>query len=81
MLDNNYLENKCNHLLFSDYFGTIDNYDTYQESLNDLETLKDEIINIVNNICQHEWVDDYIDISPELSQRICYCVNCETTKK
>ena len=32
------------------------------------------------NICVHEWVNDYIDISPELSQKICYCIKCEVTK-
>lgn len=37
--------------------------------------------NIVVNICSHEWIIDYIDISPELSQKICYCVKCEVTKK
>ena len=36
--------------------------------------------NVIINICRHEWIIDYIDISPELSQTICYCVNCEVTK-
>ena len=32
-------------------------------------------------ICSHEWIIDYIDISPELSQKICYCIKCEVTKE
>lgn len=39
-----------------------------------------ETANQVKNICVHEWIDDYIDISPELSQKICYCIKCEATK-
>lgn len=35
---------------------------------------------VINSICCHEWIIDYIDISPELSQKICYCVKCEVTK-
>lgn len=31
------------------------------------------------NECIHEKVDDYIDISPEHSQKITYCIKCETT--
>ena len=81
MLDNNYIDNKCNHSLFSNYFGMLDNYDEYEESLNDFKTLKNEIINIIKNICNHEWVEDDIDINPEASQRICYCVKCDATKK
>lgn len=30
--------------------------------------------------CDHEWVDDDIDLHPERSQRITYCAKCETTK-
>ena len=36
---------------------------------------------IITEICVHKWTNDYIDISPELSQKICYCVKCEVTKK
>jgi hypothetical protein len=32
------------------------------------------------NDCQHEWIKDLIDIDPEKSQMICYCVKCELTK-
>ena len=30
--------------------------------------------------CQHEWVEDLIDIDPDRSMYIVYCVLCEKTK-
>ncbi len=36
--------------------------------------------NIIIVICVHEWIEDYIDICPETSKKICYCVKCEVTK-
>lgn len=32
-------------------------------------------------ICQHQWVDDLIDIDPDRSMRIWYCSCCHATKK
>lgn len=30
--------------------------------------------------CKHNWIKDYIDVSPEESQQIIYCTNCMLTK-
>jgi hypothetical protein len=35
-------------------------------------------IKIYDN-CNHEFVDDLIDITPDKSQRVCYCHKCEYT--
>jgi len=31
--------------------------------------------------CEHEWVDDLIDIDPDKSQHIVYCQKCELMKE
>lgn len=61
----------------------INNFKSYLEEtifkLNDLlDILKLYETNTLLDCC-HEKVDDYIDISPELSQKITYCIKCETT--
>jgi hypothetical protein len=45
---------------------------------------KDTQTNVRNktkNNCEHEWVKDLIDIDPDRSKEICYCIKCELTKK
>ena len=37
-------------------------------------------INEIKNNCEHEWITDLIDIHPDKSQIICYCIRCEVTK-
>lgn len=55
------------------------------ESLQNLTLLVEEFKYIVDNklenVCDHEWVEDYIDIDPDRSKKICYCVKCNVTKK
>lgn len=46
----------------------------------EISTNKNIVKDKLNNICVHEWIEDYIDICPETSQKICYCVKCEVTK-
>ena len=31
----------------------------------------------INQLCQHNYVTDYIDIDPDTSMKICYCSICE----
>lgn len=38
----------------------------------ELTTLKNHIY----YVCEHEWVDDIIDITPEKSKKIEYCEHC-----
>ena len=44
------------------------------------ENIKTYKIIAKNNLCEHEWVNDLIDIDPDRSQYICYCCKCELTK-
>ena len=46
----------------------------------EISTNKNIVKDKLNNICLHEWIEDYIDICQETSQKICYCVKCEVTK-
>ena len=80
-LDNNYFETKCTSSLLTEYINMFDNVEMCDEVINNLDTLKLFIKNKVNNVCNHEWVHDTIDIKPDMSLHICYCVKCEVTKK
>jgi hypothetical protein len=35
----------------------------------------------IDTLCNHEWVKDEIDITPDRSQQITYCKLCEISKK
>ena len=35
----------------------------------------------LDTLCEHEWIDDEIDITPDRSQKIIYCKICQTTKR
>lgn len=80
-LDNNYFDVKCNEKLFLTYINMFTDIDSYEELISGLEELKYTIDRKIKNICIHEWVYDYIDITPDSSQPICYCSKCEITKK
>lgn len=75
-LDNDYFE-KNN--LYSDLLEIDENY--LANLTEQLSNYKNIVEDKLNNICVHEWTDDYIDITPELSQNICYCIKCEVTKR
>lgn len=71
-LDNNYFMK--NNLLH--FFPTVP-----EQHFDNLNNLKNIIEHKLDNICIHEWIDDYIDDSSETSQHICYCKLCEVSKK
>jgi hypothetical protein len=54
-----------------------------KDKLNKDVTIETPIVNknMIVVICVHEWIEDYIDICPETSKKICYCVKCNVTKK
>jgi hypothetical protein len=81
LIDNNYFDVKCNDSLFKQYINMFNDIETYDEIISNLETLKLSIEDKIKNRCDHEWMMDTIDIWPDSSQDICYCVKCEITKK
>lgn len=79
VLDNNYfIEDKDD--VYSQLVNIFDSV-----AVSDLTRIMTDYKNIVehklNNICNHEWVDDNIDIGPESSQAITYCKLCQVSKK
>ena len=52
----------------------------YIFELNKNEVILLDINNKIKEICQHEFVEDYIDISPDESKLICYCKICQYSK-
>lgn len=54
--------------------------DDYDSSLKYFEEIKTHIETKIQTLCKHEWVNDYIDLDPDKSRNICYCVKCEVTK-
>jgi hypothetical protein len=48
------------------------------------DTIEQQIINCDNQIykcCEHEFVQDYIDVTPDISKKIVYCTICELSKR
>ncbi|NDA89555.1 MAG: hypothetical protein EBY20_01380 [Alphaproteobacteria bacterium] len=41
-----------------------------------IENLNNIVEQRIKSECKHDYVEDYIDIDPERSQRICYCNKC-----
>ena len=79
LLDNNYFieDNEKIYLKIQNMFEGVE----LVELTNLLINYKYIVKNKINNICEHEWINDEIDINPERSQKITYCTYCELSKK
>ena len=80
-LNNNYFDIKCNDIFFNEYLNKYNNTNICEEMIINFERLKYYLDDLIKNCCDHEWIHDSIDITPDLSQNICYCSKCEITKK
>jgi hypothetical protein len=80
-LNNIFFEVKYKDPLLTQYLNMFEDTKTYNELVINLETLITDLEYHIKNKCEHEWVNDLIDIDPDRSQQICYCVKCEITKK
>jgi hypothetical protein len=81
IFNNNYFDINCNDELLNRYLNVFDNVAECNELVCDLYRLKDSIKDKIKDKCEHDWVNDTIDINPDSSKNICYCVKCEITKK
>jgi hypothetical protein len=67
--------------LLKEFLTIFDDGGLIDEFKNYIAIYKNIIDDKINNICIHEWVEDYIDITPDRSQYISYCRLCEITQK
>jgi len=81
VFDNSYFEIICNDELLNRYLNVFDNVKECNELICELHRLKGSIKDKIKDKCEHDWVNDTIDINPDSSKNICYCVKCEITKK
>ena len=47
------------------------------QNIREINLLQIELDATIYSICQHEFIEDYIDITPDISKKIKYCVYCE----
>lgn len=80
-LNNNFFEVNCNDPLLTQYLNMFEDTETFIELIINLETLIKHVEHHIKNKCEHEWTNDLIDIDPDKSKEICYCVKCEITKR
>ena len=74
-IQNNY-KSKEIQLILSFLSNEKKSYDFFIKKKNKLEKL----YIYLEKSCDHEFIEDYIDIDPEISHKIIYCYKCEYTK-
>ena len=62
------------------FYSRIADVDAAILIINTLKSLLDNINLKINMICDHEWQYDYIDIDPDRSIKIRYCLVCQATE-
>jgi hypothetical protein len=61
-------------------FNLIENRENFKCKLNNMNRLKQMCECDIYKLCDHEFEEDIIDITPERSEKITYCKICEYTK-
>jgi len=65
---------------YYDIFRPHDNKYFFMENLRHIQKCRKLCDQKVLTLCNHEYVTDMIDLTPERSQEITYCTICEHTK-
>jgi hypothetical protein len=77
--DNDFLtEQNDPHQLFIDY--CISSYRHRDAFLKSQEELLFKVTYIIHKECKHDWVIDWVDETPDKTNRIKYCQYCELTE-
>lgn len=66
------------HDISSEYIA--EQINEYEKKINEVEISIEHLNQIICSNCQHTFVEDVIDITPDRSQNITYCTICEYTK-
>ena len=74
------LEEKNLDKNYYDIFCPVDYRNYFIEKRNRIRQNKNICENKILELCQHEFEEDVIDITPDRSQKITYCKICEYTK-
>ena len=78
-LKNNYfIEDKDN--IYGKFIKFFDD-EAINNLIQDLQQFHQTITNKIDNCCNHEWVDDLIDLNCEKSMSFTYCKICEISQK
>lgn len=73
------LNSDLNKVIIDDLNLIQDRY-SFNVKLKYLKQLKQNCDTKIQNLCNHEFEEDVIDITPDRSQKITYCKICEYTK-
>lgn len=67
---------------FNHYIGFKPDYykEFFSDMLKEIKQSKEICNGKILSMCEHEYVEDYIDITPDRSEKIIYCEICEHTK-
>ena len=52
----------------------------YEKKITETETNINQLHKFISLHCEHIFVDDYIDITPDRSEMITYCSKCQYTQ-
>ena len=77
--EENEIENEKKTEFFQDNKTAKQELFFYKEQIQNIENQINNITTHIQNNCEHHFIRDLIDISPEKSQHITYCIICEKT--
>ena len=73
-------ENLYNYNKEADIMNLLKIKTSYEDKLKELSFFKGFVNDKIIALCNHEFIEDSIDITPDTSQNITYCSKCEYTK-